>query len=378
MNSINVAVRIDLLMYSLILNVVMFVYVQAQYRRKEYPERLFQGALFTVSLLIVAEAISWMTGEIGNSAQIPMHYWSNAIYLCFIPLPGCVGLIYLDYRIYGDKELNKKRIKYYMMPMYLSTVSVIYNFIAPGSLFYIDAQNHYHRGFYVYGSAFVMYGFMLVVAIFFYKDKKRMTARIFKAVGLYFTAPIVGIALQMKMYGTTFSMPFHTLGLFFIFLLLERDEMMRDSLTYLYTRHNFEIRLEDKLKRLEAFTLVLVDLNDFKKINDTYGHVEGDKVLQIVSEILLKCTSVEDLVCRYGGDEFIMLIDFQNDIGNQLKKRINRELKKYNNSNDKYDIELSYGQLFVGEDDKLTKEQLIAEVDCRMYSDKQKCKKQKI
>jgi diguanylate cyclase (GGDEF)-like protein len=196
-------------------------------------------------------------------------------------------------------------------------------------------------------------------------------------VGLYFTAPIVGIALQMKMYGTTFSMPFHTLGLFFIFLLLEREEMMRDSLTYLYTRHNFEIRLEDKLKRLEAFTLVLVDLNDFKKINDTYGHVEGDKVLQIVSEILLKCTSVEDLVCRYGGDEFIMLIDFQNDIGNQLKKRINRELKKYNNSNDKYDIELSYGQLFVGEDDKLTKEQLIAEVDCRMYSDKQKCKKQK-
>jgi diguanylate cyclase (GGDEF)-like protein len=146
--------------------------------------------------------------------------------------------------------------------------------------------------------------------------------------------------------------------------------MMRDSLTCLYTRHNFEMRLRDKLRRLESFSLILVDLNDFKSINDTYGHVEGDKVLQVVSEILLNCTNVEDLVCRYGGDEFFMLIEHRHKMSSQVIKRIKAELKKHNNSNGKYNIELSYGQLFVREDNIMTMEQLIAEVDHRMYADK--------
>jgi diguanylate cyclase (GGDEF)-like protein len=348
----------------------MFIYIHVQDRRKEYSEKLFQSALIAISLLIIVESVSWIFGEIGNTSQISIHYWSNAIYLGAIPLPGCIGLTYLDYKIYREKKSNKRKFHYYMIPTYLGVISVVYNFFVPGSLFYIDSQNQYHRGFFVYANAFFMYAFMLVVVILFYRNKKRMTARVFKAVGLYFIVPIVGIALQLRSYGTSFSMPSHTLGLLIIFLLLERDEMMRDSLTCLYTRHNFEMRLRDKLRRLESFSLILVDLNDFKSINDTYGHVEGDKVLQVVSEILLNCTNVEDLVCRYGGDEFFMLIEHRHKMSSQVIKRIKAELKKHNNSNGKYNIELSYGQLFVREDNIMTMEQLIAEVDHRMYADK--------
>ncbi|MCT4687022.1 GGDEF domain-containing protein [Vallitalea sp.] len=374
MNLIKLALRIDLLIYALILNVVMFIYIHVQHRRKQYSEKLFQRALLAISLLIILESVSWISGEINNASQIPIHYWSNAIYLGLITLPGCVGLTYLDYKIYSQKKANKRKFYYYMIPTYISVISVIYNLFVPGSLFYIDAQNHYHRGFYIYANAFFMYFFMLVVVILFYKDKKRMSARVFKAVGLYFIAPILGIALQLKAYGTSFSMPSHTLSLFLIFLLLERDEMMRDSLTCLYTRHNFEMRLKDRLKKKQSFSLVVIDLNDFKSVNDTYGHIEGDKVLQVVSEILLNCTNVEDLVCRYGGDEFFMLIEHRYELTYKVIEHIKAELEKHNSYNDKYNIELSYGQLLVREDNTMTMEQLIAEVDHRMYADKLRCK----
>ncbi|MCT4598117.1 MAG: GGDEF domain-containing protein [Vallitalea sp.] len=370
MNLIKLAVRIDILIYALIFNVVMFIYIHVQHRKKEYSKKIFKRALITISLLIIVESISLSLVEIGNTSLIPIRYCTSSIYLGFISLPGCFGFAYLDYKIYRNKKTNRIKFYYYMIPTYLGVISVIYNFFVPGSLFYVDAQNNYYRGILIYTNALFMYFFMLIVVILFFKDKKRMSTRVFKAIGLYFIAPIMGMTLQLILNGTSFSMPSHTIGLFFVFLLLERDEMMRDSLTCLYTRHNFEIRLQDKMKKNESFCLVVMDLNDFKSINDTYGHIEGDKVLQVVSEILLNYTNVEDLVCRYGGDEFIMLIEHRYEFTNRIIERIKAALEKYNKLNDKYNIELSYGQLLVEKDNTMTMEQLIAEVDHRMYADK--------
>ncbi|MEJ6473481.1 GGDEF domain-containing protein [Pseudoalteromonas piscicida] len=87
----------------------------------------------------------------------------------------------------------------------------------------------------------------------------------------------------------------------------------KDSLTGLYNRSQFTDNLEEKLERSRRqhrnFSLMLLDLDNFKQVNDVYGHKAGDEVLIEFSRILQSSTRATDSVFRFGGDEFAILID---------------------------------------------------------------------
>ncbi|HSH97163.1 MAG: diguanylate cyclase [Methylophilaceae bacterium] len=91
-----------------------------------------------------------------------------------------------------------------------------------------------------------------------------------------------------------------------------RHEAFHDPLTGLPNRVLFNDRLEHGLAQAKrhkwTLALMFLDLNDFKEINDQYGHDVGDQVLQIISKRLIETTRVDDTVSRHGGDEFLYLI----------------------------------------------------------------------
>ncbi len=86
----------------------------------------------------------------------------------------------------------------------------------------------------------------------------------------------------------------------------------RDGLTRIYNRHSFEERLVYEIKRRRRYnhdlSLLMVDLDHFKDVNDTYGHKAGDMVLRKVGEILIETFRTTDLAARYGGEEFVVLL----------------------------------------------------------------------
>ena len=82
----------------------------------------------------------------------------------------------------------------------------------------------------------------------------------------------------------------------------------RDELTGLFNRRYFFGEAERMLEEGTVINLVLFDLDDFKQINDTYGHLAGDRILRDVGALFLRRTRHEDLIARYGGDEFVMLV----------------------------------------------------------------------
>lgn len=86
----------------------------------------------------------------------------------------------------------------------------------------------------------------------------------------------------------------------------------RDFLTGLLSRGTFQELFEQDISRAKRHchnsTLIFFDLDNFKEINDTYGHPAGDKVLKKIGEILLQTKRREDMACRYGGDEFVILL----------------------------------------------------------------------
>lgn len=86
-----------------------------------------------------------------------------------------------------------------------------------------------------------------------------------------------------------------------------------DRLTGLHNRHHFDITLEKELgkaqKKQENMSLLLIDIDHFKNINDTWGHLTGDKALQFVSRKLeTACKNITSFICRYGGEEFVVTL----------------------------------------------------------------------
>lgn len=85
-----------------------------------------------------------------------------------------------------------------------------------------------------------------------------------------------------------------------------------DSLTGLYNRSHFQRQFEQQQRLRDRtagpdFSLVLVDINGLKGINDTQGHPVGDRLIQAAGQLLQRCTRADDIVCRIGGDEFMIL-----------------------------------------------------------------------
>ncbi len=90
-----------------------------------------------------------------------------------------------------------------------------------------------------------------------------------------------------------------------------RDLSQRDELTVLYNRRYMHARLDAELARVKRggkLMLLMIDLDGFKRVNDEEGHSAGDNVLQAVADALIRATRRSDVVARYGGDEFVVLL----------------------------------------------------------------------
>ena len=157
----------------------------------------------------------------------------------------------------------------------------------------------------------------------------------------------------------------------------ERDEKSKDILTYevehdkltgLYNRHGYDT-LYHRLN-LENTAYVLVDIDNFKKINDRYGHAVGDRVLKKVGNVLKKYFRSEDYLCRIGGDEFAILLgDCNSDIANQLKEKGERiNLVLQSKEGGVPPITLSIGVAFGDEHDDT--DSLFRKADTALYQTK--------
>jgi len=101
-----------------------------------------------------------------------------------------------------------------------------------------------------------------------------------------------------------------------------------DSLTGLANRHDFELRFQQVCSDETPFTLWIVDLDGFKDVNDTYGHATGDEVLKQAAHRIHQTVRRDDLVARFGGDEFVILQTdiFSDTAARELAKHMRRDV----------------------------------------------------
>jgi diguanylate cyclase (GGDEF)-like protein/PAS domain S-box-containing protein len=114
-----------------------------------------------------------------------------------------------------------------------------------------------------------------------------------------------------------------------------RNLSIIDDLTQLYNSRHFYHQLRTEIDRLERheypLALLLLDIDDFKIFNDTYGHIEGDQVLYRLGSVIKKCLRKTDSAYRYGGEEFTVLFPMTTkEEGILIAERIQEELKTEN------------------------------------------------
>ena len=154
-----------------------------------------------------------------------------------------------------------------------------------------------------------------------------------------------------------------------------REKSHTDSITGLWNHGFFQDQLMEELKEAkiknQTLSLIMLDIDNFKKFNDTYGHQNGDIILKEAAIILKECCRENDFVCRYGGEEFaIISTQTKKETALTIAERIREKTSKHGfsplNSQQDFPITVSIG-LAVFPDDAQAKEELITKADQAMY-----------
>ncbi len=345
---------------------------------KTFDKRIFNKLVLLTQLLLVTDALSWLFSGVKEfillNKVILIIYYSTHLFLC------TMWIMYCDYIINEDEAHSLKVRNIFLVPALVAVLCSVLSYKYP-IIFKLTSSNEYYRGnYYPYFIGlclfYLMYSVYLIIGkMMQYHKAKHKNKKLFILI-VYPVLPVVGVIIQTLFFGVNIIWSLTTISLLIVYFNFQNALLVIDPLTKLNNRYVFEGYLKncfdaetDKIKFLS-----IIDLDKFKSINDNYGHLEGDKVLKIVSEILLLKTDKDDLLARLGGDEFA-IFGTRNSIAEieELKKEIKLEIDNYNkNLNKEYDISLSMGYSLQDSENVKSKTQMFIEADENMYVEKRK------
>ncbi len=206
----------------------------------------------------------------------------------------------------------------------MSAASIYWNLI-----YYVDDQGIYYRGPLFFLVALITDGYMFYSAGILVWRRKRLFKNelyILLAISLL---PLFGGMLQAVFYGTLLMWGFTSGALIVMYVYLQERMIQIDVLTGAWTRRSLQQHFTHY--RNTPFYLFYMDLDDFKKINDRFGHLEGDRALREFSRIMQGILREGDIFARMGGDEFILVSQVRNgEDPAAVVKKIHSALEAYN------------------------------------------------
>lgn len=274
--------------------------------------------------------------------------------------------VYDEYKLEGDVVL--------LIPLVINTLLTIASPFFK-TVFYIDQNNVYHRGSLFFLSIASAYFYLLVSFIFVYRNKNRIKKIEYFPLLLFGVFPAIAALVQSLFYGFLLIWSSIAFSMIIAYVYLQQGMMHTDYLTGAWTREKFYLylnKLIDGEKRKE-FTIVFIDMDGFKLINDTYGHAEGDRALKTVVSTIKDILPKDDHIARYGGDEFVLILKtVDNSEVEAVLNDIKDEFDDYNNlSGNTYDLKYSYGYKIYSDNENISADELINHVDKLMYKAKQ-------
>lgn len=293
--------------------ILVLMYLNMRYLQEKFllRQRLFALMLHTLGTNLILDTIVWLLDGKPGAAAAGMVWVTAFLYVFISPLFFMMFALYSTLLIRDRHSIGRKTMIFLILPILVNLLLDIFN-VYGGFLFYYDNQNVYHRGRYFFlisllWLVYAVYSFVILVS-----NRKKVPSRhIFPLLAAMIPPLVCGI-LQFYYYGLDLIWPSLAISMQIIFMGIQNGHLYTDYLTGLYNRRQIDYYLEERLRVRKKGLIpigIMMDLDYFKMINDTYGHSMGDQVLVEAAQILKASFRKSDMICRYGGDEFIVLID---------------------------------------------------------------------
>ncbi|MCI2062169.1 MAG: GGDEF domain-containing protein [Eubacteriaceae bacterium] len=333
----------------------------------------FLRVLISVLVVLFIDMLWVMIESSGRTSLIPLNNIINVIYMADTGVIGYFWLRFIEYKLGKWKYFSRRARLLLLLPM---LILALFSITAPFNdlLFYVDSLNVYHRGDWYPLQLVVSYGYLgaasfhIASELRFVKTTSQRNALLFLLSFLFF--PVIGGLISVIFYGLPVVWPASTLSLLLLYMDMQDRRISTDSLTNLNNRRKFDQYLEDSLEHTRNISLLIMDINNFKHINDTCGHLAGDKALQETAEILKSvCGAYNAFLSRYGGDEFAVVLMGRRTDAEQLKQDINDALAARNRGKaSAFEINLSIG--IAARAAGSTSKSLIDTADRELYKEK--------
>jgi diguanylate cyclase (GGDEF)-like protein len=364
------------------LAILVLIFLNIYHPTKSYllDQKLFLSLLVTTAFILVLDMFMWLNdGVPGLTIRIAYNI-ITVFYYTLNPLICLLWYLYADYYI----NRSAARLRKVHIPMVIPVLAnMILSIISvyTKSLFFIDDNNVYHRGPLFLIMAIISFFYLAHTLVFVLRNRAKIQTREYYTLLFFPIPPIIGGIIQTLFYGVSLIWICTTISLLLIFINFQNDQLNKDHLTGLFNRRQLDSYLNTKIQALNGKTIagLMIDINDFKTINDTYGHNIGDQALKHVAQILDKTFRKSDFVARYGGDEFVVIMevnkkpDFEKAIN-----RLNENVVQFNAKKlTPYEISLSIGYDYYSAGDKSVAE-FLKNIDHLMYMNKRKSRKKSV
>ncbi len=356
--------------------ILFIIYINLHHKKGSYPfeQKLFLLLIIFNGLLLLTDSFMWIL----NGLDHPLFRWLNHIdttfYYILNPVICMVWSLYVDFHIFRNEKRFKRLFVLLLIPVMVNTVlSVLSNFY--NILFYIDIDNHYYRGDYILIVAAISYFYLMYSAIFIFVNKEKIHKPHIKPLLFFMVPPFIGGILQLLCYGLSLIWICITISILFVFINIQNEQMYTDYLTGLYNRRQLDNYLNELILRGKKRTLIagiMIDLNSFKSINDQFGHYVGDEALKYTAMILKNTFCNDDFIYRFGGDEFVVLLELAHPSElNTHIQHLNENVAVFNSKKSlSYEISLSIGAAVYDAASAMSVDDFIKHIDLLMYQDK--------
>lgn len=359
------------------LTVLMMCYLLSCRRKNRESlhteDKVYDGIAKVNILGAVAETISFLVDGKSFIGCRQLNYISNS--LCFIGTVsmGLLWCLYVNLRIYRNFKKISEKMAVVMIPWMIEVIMVLGNLIKPGIMFKVSADNVYQRT----GGALAGYITLVIYLAYslymVYHSRKQGVNLSYFPVFYFVCICLAGVLIQLVFYGVTSSWLLTAVTLIFTQMQSYAENIYMDELSGLYNRRYLKAVLA-KRKNTDANSLygIMMDVNDFKYINDSFGHSMGDKAISTIGNILFKSIPDAGIAIRYVGDEFIVLLtDADKACVLATINEINKNISRFNDSKaEPFELSVSMGYAEFGKADNA--EVFLRDMDDKMYEEKRR------
>lgn len=318
---------------SIVILVILFIGVSKQVNRRDVVFRSFLILLGIDAVMLFLEIIVYLCiGASSQSAHLLMSI-VTVTYHMLIPIVLLLTFIYIDYHFYS--KLHKPLR--YMIPfaiLFIVNAILVISSLSNNTIFMISSNNDYDVGTYYVYYELSVYAIFFMLFLYTVIQRKKIARSDLLPLTLFIIPLTVNYLLTAFAEFIYSTWNAYMISLLIIYIFIQLQITSTDYLTGLQNRRGYEYLLFNLNKyktHNEKIIGIMIDIDNFKSINDEYGHMIGDEALKAIGNILKHAVRKNDFVSRTGGDEFAIVIQSNEpNVGDIVVDRIRKELNLFN------------------------------------------------